>query len=242
MIEKTLLEGLKNMILSPDSSDISMAVDIIDLHTDEESKKNILELTKMVVDNDKLFPKHSFWVASTPEGRILRLGSKSAFHSETACRSALSKHFTNKIGTSKTAPSREIWNLEQFNTLSMYINADNIEEFYKKHIKAYNYYYSQKSPKPTNVTEATKIFVTEYNNRFKHIDYKIQTVKKNLNTYPVFDLKQAKRSVSAYYEQETFEQLKKHDKYSYILKKMFRGGREMREFMVNNNLIIIKRI
>lgn len=124
----------------------------------------------------------------------------------------------------------------------MYINADNIEEFYKKHIKAYNYYYSQKSPKPTNVTEATKIFVTEYNNRFKHIDYKIQTVKKNLNTYPVFDLKQAKRSVSAYYEQETFEQLKKHDKYSYILKKMFRGGREMREFMVNNNLIIIKRI
>lgn len=103
IIEKEMVDNFKNMLLSVDGGDITLALDILDNRdvTNKESEENYKEILTLIVKDNVLFPNQPCFVIKI-QGRILTANGKVAFNSEADAKRYLSLHLTNIIGSNPT--------------------------------------------------------------------------------------------------------------------------------------------
>jgi hypothetical protein len=102
-IEKEMVDNFKDMLLSVDGGDITLALDILDNRdtTNKESEENYKEILTLIVKDNVLFPNKPVYVIKI-DGRILTTNGKVAFNSEVDAKRYLSLHLTNIIGSNPT--------------------------------------------------------------------------------------------------------------------------------------------
>lgn len=102
IIEKEMVDNFANMILSPDSGNTNMAMEILNNRdkNNKESESQYNRLISLIIKNEELFPSSDIWVIKI-EGKILNVRNCLAFKTESEAKKWLSYHLTNKIGTEK---------------------------------------------------------------------------------------------------------------------------------------------
>jgi hypothetical protein len=103
IIEEEMVNNFRDMLLSVDKGDISIALDILDNRdtTNKESEENYKEILTLIVKDNVLFPNQPCFVIKI-QGRILTANGKVAFNSEADAKRYLSLHLTNIIGSNPT--------------------------------------------------------------------------------------------------------------------------------------------
>lgn len=115
IIDKEMVEGLKQMFLGNDQSNIPIAMAILDNRdkTSQESESNYNEFIKLIVDDNVLFPRNGLWVVKCG-GRILQCNGKAGFKTEVDAKSNLSRHLTSHIGANKDKIPYQLQNPNQY--------------------------------------------------------------------------------------------------------------------------------
>jgi hypothetical protein len=103
IIENEMVDNFKDMLLSIDGGDITLALDILDNRntTNKESEENYKEILTLIVKDNVLFPNKPCFVIKI-QGRILTANHKVAFNSEADAKRYLSLHLTKIIGSNPT--------------------------------------------------------------------------------------------------------------------------------------------
>jgi hypothetical protein len=103
IIENEMVDNFKDMLLSVDGGDITLALDILNNRdtTNKESEENYNEILTLIFKDNILFPNKPVYVIKI-DGRILTANRKVAFNSEADAKRYLSLHLTNIIGSTPT--------------------------------------------------------------------------------------------------------------------------------------------
>lgn len=107
LITNEMLESFKQMLLSNDNGDSTLALSILENRdkTNEESEKNVEIIHKEIIKDNDVFPKYSsteIWIAMIGN-RLLRVNERHVFETKGDCMSHVSRHLTRKIGTSNNS-------------------------------------------------------------------------------------------------------------------------------------------
>lgn len=195
-ITSEMVEAFREMILSPDKGDITLALDILDNRDkdDAESETNFNNISKQIISNDQLFPSGGMWVVKAM-GKAIVINNKMVFSTKEAASRQLSTHLTNYIGISnsklKSNQLREIKRKKEYH-----------QESYLKDPKKYYYKF--------DALDEQKL-IEQYQKENEGVGYRAQWSGANT-------------------------------KYFEAIKMFFKGGRELRDFLLNNGILTIEQL
>lgn len=101
-ITQDLVSSFKNMLMSQDNGDATLALSILDNRdkNDPETEANFKQIGEEIIDNKTLFPINEIWVVRM-NGKVLWCNGEGAFTDKSRAMSFASRHLTSYLGTSR---------------------------------------------------------------------------------------------------------------------------------------------
>lgn len=233
-ITQDLVEGFANMIKSEDPGDSILALDILQNRdkNDPESEKHFQDLSKLIC-NEALFPLDysSGWVVKC-NGKIMVLKSsyvgRSVFNNMDDAKRSLSAHLTKFIGKSKANSADYTAEAFYRGTSPAQIKAIQ-QENQKYHDWNVLHGYNQYKSNP---------------HKQRHIPYAYSSQITNWKYDPNFDKKKfiADKHNEELKRMGTYHNWTKNPNYFKAIKMIFKGGRELRDFLLENGIVTIEKI
>lgn len=181
-----MIDGFKDILLSKDTGDVHIAVEIMDNRdTDnKESEANFKTLKSLIISNEKLFPKNSArWVIKCGK-EYLTIKGKLGYNSKRQAEYALSSHLTAIIGVSKPTLSTSE----------------------KTQVRV-----------TTGWVRAQWVYTPNSDEKIKELTEKVLERK----------------------AKEELESIKRYHPYAYGLKVLFKGGKELKSFLIKEKMLEI---
>lgn len=196
-ITSEMVEAFREMILSPDKGDITLALDILDNRDkdDVESEKYFKNISTQIISNDQLFPNSNMWVVKAM-GKPIVINDKMVFMSKSAAERQLSTHLTKYIGVSSTKLKSSQLRSIRYKRLSH-------KKYYLKDPSQYKIYKFD--------AQDEQELIKQYKKENEAVGYRAQWSGANT-------------------------------KYFEAIKMFFKGGKELRDFLINNNILTIEQL